>query len=502
MRTFRVETAPDWGIAQAPYLAERGALTLNLRGDVPKLAGPLSVQLKWSARNLNGQDVNGVVELALEVVDPAAQRAGLFVDLGGSPYVTGSPLEPEHGHSVFFGREELIEQLRRQIATHGNVVLLEGNRRAGKTSVLKHLEGRGIVPGWFAVYSSLQGAEGAAHAVGVPTVEVFRELARSIATGLTKLNIDTPLPNGNYIAPGKAVPGIARACREGIGSEFPFADFREYLELALSVLEPLGLGLLLMLDEFDKLQEGIDNGVTSPQVPENIRFLIQTYPKFSAILTGSRRLKRLREEYWSALYGLGTSVPVTALDPDSARRVVTDPVRGKLTFSNEAIERVLAVTARQPYLMQCLCNRVFDYAVETKARSITLGAIDEAATILVRDNEHFASLWDYAGLGPQVGRSRRQLILLLGARSLKQGTHVSFGTLREQIIQSGVDVEDDQLDMDLAYLRELELIDLSGEIGEGHYHLAIPLMGDWIEQQQDAEVVAGRARAEAEEEHG
>ena len=41
-----------------------------------------------------------------------------------------------------------------------------------------------------------------------------------------------------------------------------------------------------MLDEFDKLQEGIDKQITSPQVPENIRFLVQSYPKFSAILRG------------------------------------------------------------------------------------------------------------------------------------------------------------------------------------------------------------------------
>lgn len=501
LRTFRVETLPDWGIAQSPYLAERETLTLNLRGDVPKNAGSLSLQLSWSARNMNGQEVSGVVELALQIVEPTKRSVTPAVELGGSPYVTGSPLEPQHGHSVFFGRERLISQISRQISTHGNVVLLEGNRRAGKTSILKHLEGRGVVPGWLGVYASLQGAEGAAQAVGVPTPEVFREIARSIATALTKLNIDTPLPNGHTIAAGKGALGIARACREGIGSESPFADFREYLELVLSILEPIGLGLLLMLDEFDKLQEGIDNGVTSPQVPENIRFIIQTYPKFSAILTGSRRLKRLREEYWSALYGLGTSIPVTALDMESARRVVTEPVRDKLTYSNEAIERVVEITARQPYLMQCLCNRVFDFAVQTKARSITLGAVNEVATSLVRDNEHFASLWDYAGQGPETGRLRRQLILLLCARSFKQGTHISFGTLHEQLAQSGVDVGDEALDIDLAYLRELELIDLSGEIGDGHYRIAIPLMVDWIEQQQDADVVASRARAEMEEEN-
>jgi type I restriction enzyme M protein len=151
--------------------------------------------------------------------------------------------------------------------------------------------------------------------------------------------------------------------------------------------------------------------------------------------------------------------------------------------------------------MQCLCNRVFDCAAQIKIRSITLGVVNDAASDLVRDNEHFASLWDYAGTGPPTGRRRRQLILLLCALSFKQGTHISFGTLHEQLAQTGVDVDDEALDADLAYLRELELVDLSGEIGGGYYRLAIPLMADWIEQQQDADVVASRARAEAEEEN-
>lgn len=501
LRNVCVETQPDWGLVELPYLAERGAFVINLRGDVPKQGGDLSLRLLWRARALSGQDIDGEIELVIRVAEPKPTDGVFPVELGGSPYVTGSPLEPQHGHSVFYGRDELIGKISRQIETNGNVVLLEGNRRAGKTSILKHLEGRSATPGWLAVYASLQGAEGAAQVVGVPTAEVFREIARSIASALTKLNIDVPLPNGQTLLAGKPALGVARACSEGIGAESPFTDFREYLELVLSVLGPLGLGLVLMLDEFDKLQEGIDNRVTSPQVPENIRFLIQTYPKFSAILTGSRRLKRLREEYWSALYGLGTSIPVTALDTQSARKVVVEPVRDQLAFSQEAIERVIDVTARHPYLMQCLCNRVFDYAVQTKSRSITASVVSEAALGLVRDNEHFASLWDYAALGPETGHHRRQLILLLCALSFKQGTHISFGTLHEQLAQVGVDVADESLDADLSYLRELELVEFSGEIGDGEYRLAIPLMADWIEQQQDADVVTSRARTEAEEEN-
>jgi len=133
-------------------------------------------------------------------------------------------------------------------------------------------------------------------------------------------------------------------------------------------------------------------------------------------------------------------------------------------------------------------------------RLITLGVVNDAAISLVRDTDHFASLWGYAGAGPRTGRRRRQLILLLCALSLKEGTHISFGTLHEHLTQAGIDVDDQALDIDLVYLRELELIDLLGEIGDGRYRLTIPLMADWIEQQQDASVVTSHARAEAVEE--
>ncbi|MCL4772033.1 MAG: restriction endonuclease subunit S, partial [Burkholderiaceae bacterium] len=513
LRDLRLRTEPDWGMASSSYLAERGALPLTLSGDTPKVGERLALKVFWQARTLTGRDLSGVLELAIRVASPTVSAApGALEALGGNPYVTGSPLEPHHGHAVFYGREKLIAQISNQIATHGNVVLLEGNRRAGKTSILKHLEGRTAIPGWLAMYASLQAAEGAAQAVGVPTAEVFRLIAFELSKGIAGLEVDTPLPDGstvnreallgaNKLAKLQESGRIRKACRSGVSDQSPFADFRDYLGILLEIADSQGLGIVLMLDEFDKLQEGIDNGVTSPQVPENIRFLIQSHPRFSAILTGSRRLKRLREEHWSALYGLGTSIPVTALDVDSARRVVTEPVRDRLTFSDEAVEQIIKLAARQPYLIQCLCNRIFDFASQAKTRSVTLAVVEDAATALVRDNEHFASLWDYAARGPKTGGCRRQLILLQCALAFKRGAHLSFGTLREQLAQVGAEAEEADLDADLAYLRELDLVEFSGEIGDGQYGLAIPLMALWIEQQQDADVVTSRARAEAEEEH-
>ena len=502
LSSFKIESHPDWGSTDASFVQERSAIPLTLRGDPPKRAGTFSLQLKWTASTLDSEEVQGEIQLSFDIVEDTQKDRPDSSDLGGSPYVTGSPLDPDEGSEVFFGREGLLQQVSRQVVLQGNVVLLEGNRRAGKTSILRHLEGTAAVPGWLAVYASLQGAEGSKTVVGVPTEAVFREVAASIATAVIKLGVETPLPDGTVVPAGGRALGIGKACRNGISIEAPFTDFREYLDAILSTLAERNLGLLLMLDEFDKLQEGIDHGVTSPQVPENIRYLIQTNPRFSAILTGSRRLKRLREEYWSALYGLGTSIQVTALDAESARRVVVEPVRGKLTYSPEAVDRALALSARQPYLLQCLCNRIFDFAAATKSRVVTVDSVDEAASALVRDNEHFASLWDYAAQGIPTGRCRRQYLLSVLADAFKRAVGMDFGRLHETILQQGVEVGDEPLAVDLEYLRELDLITLATDLGSGRYQLAIPLMADWIEQQQDEEVVRRRAIAEAEEEGG
>lgn len=487
LKNLTIETTPDIGGGDTFYLADKESMEVTLSCRIPKSKDVFVLKVRWQAETLDGRLVSGTSELAIKITNPNSTFKSF--KLASNPYVTGSPLEPTSGAMVFYGRDSLIKQIVRQIETQGNVILLEGNRRAGKTSILKHLEGVNTIPNWLVVYSSLQGAEGAVDAVGVPTVEVFREIARSIASAITKLKIDVPLPNGNVILAGKPALGIARACREGISQDSPFVDFREYLEVLLTILEEKGLGIVLMLDEFDKLQEGIDNGVTSPQVPENLRYLIQNYPRFSAILTGSRRLKRLREEYWSALYGLGTNLAVTALDSESAEKVVKEPVNGFIAFSNEAVSLILELTARQAYLIQKLCNRIFDYASTKNIHSIKSNDVNHVANQLVKADEHFASLWDYAKLGPKGGGHRRQALLCILTKNFGSETLCTFGMIQEELSQKGISATDDDLDSDISYLRELELIKLCGDIGAGYYRLEIPLMVEWIKVHEDEDIV-------------
>ncbi len=449
--------------------------------------------LVWTASDLAGGSIKGARDLNVELRHDGCTSDVLSQqreDLDGSPYICGDPVTRER-HDVFFGRDDLLAQIKRLVSRTGNVVLLEGNRRAGKSSVLWHLEGAQAIPGWLGVYCSFQGTDGDSDGK-LPTPNVFRHIAYEIAQAVRKLNGSAVLPDGSVLNADRRL-GITRACRIGISEETPFQDFREYLELMLETLANQQLGVLLMLDEFDKLQEGIDKGVTSPQVPENIRFLVQSYPKFSAILTGSRRLKRMREEYWSALFGLGTRLGVTALPFKAASRLITEPVAGRLAFSRSAVNRAYELTAGQPYLLQCLCNRVFDIAAQTGPRSVTVDHVNDASDALVEDNEHFASLWDYTEF------DRRRFLLYLLHREANGTDPMRLGVIEAKLEEAGIELREEIIIADLEYLRELELVDLHGESSGAWYSLTIPMMGQWLDSQQDYEVLRSRARAESED---
>lgn len=493
LRNLTISTKPDWGSKQIAYLEEGKPKIIDLNGPNHKELDNIKLTIHWNAKLLDGRQVEGSREIVFEVIDSVSgvrEEVQLF---SGSPYVCGDPVKPERS-DVFFGRDELLDQIRRQVMQSGNVVLLEGNRRSGKSSILWHLEGSGAIPGWLGVYCSLQGTEGSRYGAGISTAEIFRKMAKDIIKSLQKLGRSTPLPDGTVLAPGKKARRFNDILQKGISENSPFTDFCDYIEIVLEFLSRDKMGLLLMLDEFDEIQEGIDSGITSPQVPENIRFLIHEYSKFSVILAGTLRLRRLREEYWSALFGLsGFKQRVTSLPSEAAKKLVTSPVQGFFKYSREALERTIYLTAGQPFLLQCLCNRIWDMAAQLKTKSITLDIVDKAGKALVQDNEHFATLWD------DVRYERRRLILSICCKEQADRDYVRLGTIHEQLISYGIEIDDETLISDLEFLRELEVIQLTGQSEGGHYNLSIPLMGTWIETQQDFAAIKRKARLETED---
>ena len=488
LRSLHVSTRPPAGTGQLPYLAEGETHRIPLTVHPRDATQPLPIVVSWHARRLDGTAVNGETEVALRVLSTReVVRSG---DLGASPYIVGNPVDR---HEMFFGRTDIIDRIRRQLGadTHANVILLEGNRRTGKTSILSQLEKSDVLPGWIPVYCSLQEAEGDDSRGGITTRNVFKLLARRTSWALSDAGVETWFPGLPERDPGRPHKlAFLSALNQAFAGEHAFETFELYLSAAVDAASPQRV--LLMLDEFDKLQEGIDVGITSPQVPENIRHLLQHQPGVSAIITGSRRLKRLREEYWSALFGLGYRIGISALSRDDARRLVTEPVEGRLAYLPQARDRLVDLCACHPFLVQSLCSRVFEQAAASGASTVTDDAVLQAATEMVRDNEHFRTLWGYTG------SARRRLLLALCDRLQDEPDAVDLDLFVVALRKCGVPLRRVRdLADDVQELRELELLDFDESYRKGTYRLAVPLMARWLQMNVDFDDLVVRAREEA-----
>ena len=467
---------------EVSYLAE------GQRHDIPLVVRALDdtqtllrIEVAWQARRLDATPVEGRTTVFVPV--RSGDEAAATGDLDASPYIVGPPVDRAE---MFFGRDGIMDQIRRHLGgEQANVILLEGNRRTGKTSILQQLRKEEALPGWVPIYCSFQDMD------SMSTSNVFRLLARQTGIALADAGIETWIPDAPPRESGRPFKmAFLAALRGAFSGGHPYETLALYLAAAIDAAKPRRV--LLMLDEFDKLQEGIDGGDASPQVPENIRHLLQHQPGLGAILTGSRRLKRLREEYWSALFGFGHRIGVSALPEKEARRLVTEPVARRIRYLPQARDRLVALCVRHPFLIQSLCSRVFDQAAAGSERTITDDLVDLAATEMVRDNEHFRTLWDYAG------SERRRLILALSDRMADASDAFNRDLIGMKFEEHGIPVRDDEaLADDITELRELELLEIDQSYRGGTYRLAIPLMAKWLRMNVDFDDLVERARQEA-----
>ncbi len=409
-------------------------------------------------------------------------------DIGTSPYIVGTPVNKTE---MFFGRDSIIEEIKRQLSPKdtSNVILLEGNRRSGKTSILKYLDMNNILPDWILVDISLQGITGHDTLPGIPTRNLYPKIAREIGEAVHRRGIGFSLPGMESFDPDRLFGiQLKELLKRYFAGENYFEDFEDFLKVVIDAVKPLRL--LLMFDEFDKLQDGIDSGVTSPQIPENIRYLLHTYSdNLSAIITGSRRLKRLREEYWSVLFGLGHRIGVSSIPSEDARRLITKPVEGKLVFEpeREVCGRITRLTACQPFLIQMICNRIFEFGAKKNQRTITPRIVELSANDMITDSEHFRTVWEC------VETDRQRLILALCAKNMDRD-HFTLNRIEEELEKRGIVVsEGGRVADDLESLRELELIDLDSMEEPARYRITVPLMCWWINRNIDMEDVRQKA---------
>ena len=474
-----------------------GSRTLELKLTEEQAAGRVEnegvsfeVEMFWTGVRWDGTEAEGTIsaDVYFALAPDEEPEVEEEVDIGTSPYKPGAVISDP---ALFKGRADVLAAVKRHLCGGAKVLLLEGNRRAGKSSILSRIRApeTGLTARWLPVECSFQGTSGATKTSGVGTAELFRLMIEEIGMACLKDGTPVPLPNmAENVPPRKFADAFLDASFEIVTTRDPYTALRSYVDRVVDAIAPRHL--LLLLDEFDKVQDGIDSGVTSPQVPENIRHLLQTREGVDAILTGSRRLKRLREEYWSALFGFGYRIPVAALDDAAARELVVAPVAGRVRYDSAVVDAIVSESARQPYIIQYICAKVFDVLAEGRRGHVDRAVLDQALVRTVEDYEHLAALWGYAGRrDPEqksgaVGERRRYLLCVVDRLSKRQD-RLGVELLRSRLDDEGIAVSPKALLTDLNALVELELLDTVDRGSGPEYRIAIPLFARWMGRHKD-----------------
>lgn len=292
----------------------------------------------------------------------------------GNPYIAGSPLRDPEG---FFGRRDIIDWVSAELSNiHTNALVLYGQRRVGKTTILLQLRHSLSSDKFLPIYFDLQ--DQAKLRLG----EVLANLADSVGS---RINLSEHKPE-SFDDDGKYFRSV-------------------FLPDLYKVLDKDSRPVFL-LDEFDVLDQGgegaLENDVASRVLFPLLRQVMDDDIRPAFVFVVGRRTEDLRVDF-NQMFKTSLTKEVWVLDRLSAETLIRQAeVNGTLKFTQQSIDRILQLTKSHAYLTQLVCQRLWQRAYAGKlAGTPTINIDDVTASIpdALEVGEQ-ALIWLWNGLGP------------------------------------------------------------------------------------------------------
>jgi hypothetical protein len=367
-----------------------------------------------------------------------------------NPYATGKPLRP--GSPVFVGREDVFAFMEQNLGGAGgeSVLILIGERRMGKTSILRQLPlrlGEGFVPVF---------VDGQAVGITPGLGNLFYDLGLEVQRSLAQQGMDVALPP---LAAFQARP----------------ADAFERSLLA-EVQATLGEQcLLFLLDEFEELEARVHSGHLEETVFPYLRHVMQHVEGVGFVFAGTHRLEELTADYWSILFNMALYKRVGSLDAEASDRLIRQPVVGHgLVYDDLAVDKMIKATGGHPHFLQLLCHTVVNLQNRERVSYVTVGDVNRALEEMLELGEaHLAFLWDRA-------TPKQRAILAALARQISAGDAGTAGAVARVLAEAGLPADAVDVAHGLRRLAAQELLRRAGGDDE-RYEFQADLVRQWIE---------------------
>ena len=362
--------------------------------------------------------------------------------------------QPVQEREMLFGRVDDLAQISASLHGLNNIVYLRGRKRVGKTSILWHLRDFYLERNLFLpCYIDLQ---------------LFGSLANGGILYNMAHTISRDLQREGHLGE------IAAPVRE-LFEESPADQFTSYLHYIETFCAPRRL--VLLIDEFSVAMDAYHSGALPADFFYHWRGILQsTHLNVAYVMVVQQRayeavlqspLGQEKDPSWEALE-LGTSLLLKPLSDKDIRSLIERPTRNYLTYSPEALDRVVLLTGPSPFIVQVYCHAMVQRMANLSRRDVTMDDVESVAQQFMDYNE---TLFDHAVLG--AGRHAFAICAAIASLSGAANRPVALAELVPLV--SGADEADVR--------RTLQSLCEQGSLSEstpGAWRFASLLFRDWI----------------------
>lgn len=330
-----------------PELGPRGSRELTFR--VPPDAAPGPVELALTLSTF-GED--GTQRLFPQVRGLASAAQLLEVPSGPkppNPYVVGVALK---GGPLMFGREEVVDRIVRKLvgAFQDNAVIVLGERRIGKTTVLNAVEARPEIAQRYVVarvdLEHLTASEGAVGLYRDRILHAIHEVLRR--------------------------SGVVDRGAVAFAQVSPHESFRRALAAIDDQLARRNRRVLLMIDEVERLLGLVDDGELPRETIAALRAGILESKNVSFLLSGlSEVVHRHTQHYDDRLFKLALEEELGPLPEDAAKALITIPTEKIFSLRAAARDRIVDETGAHPYLLQYVGHELVEAMLDRWVATVT-----------------------------------------------------------------------------------------------------------------------------------
>lgn len=288
-----------------------------------------------------------------------------------NPYIIGRPI---YEQEYFFGREDLFQFIQTNLRQQAKIIVLYGQRRIGKSSVLAQIPNFVRLEQFSFVPLSLEGKSQKSLNL------VLRELALEIKDYLTS---ELGIATDKITLPSR---------QESQNNRKIFSD--HFLPNVYEALE--GQNLVLLIDEFDVLGDYSEESAANHFFPYLQSILYQQEKLFIIPVVG-RRLGDMPN--FLELFRQAPKQEIGRLKTNYATRLITEPAKASLDYTQDAIQAILELSAGHPYFTQVLCSALFTYVLEQERRQVTREDVEQIVNEAIELGEGGLA-WFRDGLPP------------------------------------------------------------------------------------------------------